>query len=91
MPTNSKEYWNAYAKAHRTVKTLRDKVLRTQARRIMIKKWLVKVGDGKEVDHVHWTKNWNHPSNLRVISRLKNRRLGQKKATISQLKNNGKL
>jgi len=89
MPSNTPEYIKANKKKYWwSSQYLRDQVKRVQARRIMIKKWLVKKGDGKEIDHIKWAKNWNAPSNLRVLTRLKNRQLGQKKATKSQLANN---
>lgn len=84
MPTNSKEYVRKnYGKKYWWTKEAINKVkARVQARRIMTKKWLVKPWDWKEVDHKNGTKAWNWASNLRVISRLKNRILGQKKRMI---------
>jgi len=78
---NKKKYWGSS-------QYLKDQVKRVQARRLMVKKWLVKPWDNKEVDHINWATKWNAPSNLRVITKLRNRQLGQKKATKSQLKNN---
>jgi len=84
VPTNSKDYVRKnYGKRYWWTKEAIDKVkARVQARRIMTKKWLVSKGDWKEVDHKNWTKAWNWDSNLRVISRLRNRVLGQKKAMV---------
>lgn len=89
MGTNSKEYVRKhYWKKYWWTKEAIDKVkARVQARRIMTKEWKVSKGDGKEVDHVNWTKAWNWKSNLRVISRLKNRVLWQKKAMLARKKN----
>lgn len=85
MPSNSKEYREKNKKKYWwSLQYLKDQVKRVQARRLMVKKWLVKKADGKEIDHIRWASNWNAPSNLRVLSRLKNRQLGQKKATKSQ-------
>lgn len=85
MPSNTDEYRKANKhKYWGSSQYLKDQVKRVQARRIMVKKWKVSPGDWKEVDHVNWAKNWNAPSNLRVLTRLKNRQLGQKKATKSQ-------
>lgn len=53
----------------------------------MVKKWLVKKWDWKEVDHIKSTSAGNWPANLRVISRLRNRVLGQKKSTESYWNN----
>lgn len=92
MPSNTDEYRKAnYLKYWWNKKALKDRVKRVQARRIMEKKWLVRKWDGKEVDHKNWISWWNWSWNLRVLSRLKNRRLGQKKATKSQLRNNWKI
>lgn len=86
MPSNTPEYIERnYKKYWGNRKALRDRVKRVQARRIMEKKWLVKKWDWKEVDHKKWINWWNWSANLRVLTRLENRRLGQKKATKSQL------
>jgi len=80
MTKNSKEYANwYYHNKYKNEKTLKDKVKRVLARRLMEKKWLVKKGDWKEVDHISWVRKWNALSNLRVITRKKNRQLWQKK------------
>lgn len=86
MSNNSKEYIEANKKKYwGSSQYMKDQVKRVQARRLMVKKWLVKKWDWMEVDHVNWADKWNHPSNLRVLTRLKNRQLWQKKATKSQL------
>ena len=91
MSTNSKEYNKKnYKRFWGHKKALKDRAKRVAARRIMEKKWLVHKWDWKEVDHKKWIAGWNWAENLRVISRLKNRQLGQKKATKAQLKNNWK-
>lgn len=82
MSNNSKEYREANKKKYwGNSQYLRDQVKRVQARRLMVKKWKVKPWDWKEVDHIKWAKygNWNW--NIRVLTRLQNRRLWQKKAT----------
>lgn len=85
MPSNSKEYIKANKKKYwGSSQYLKDQVKRVQARRLMVKKGLVSKWDGKEVDHINWASKWNAASNLRVLTRLKNRQLGQKKATKSQ-------
>ena len=91
MSTNSKSYNKKnYKRFWGQPHQIKSRIMRTLARRKMEKKWLVSKWDWKEVDHIKWTKAGNWDSNLRVISRLKNRRLGQKKATKAQLRNNGK-
>lgn len=89
MPTNSKSYIRKhYGKKYWGTKEAIDKVkARVQARRIMEKEWKVSKGDWLEVDHRNWTKAWNWKSNLRVISRLKNRIDWQKKAMKARKKN----
>ena len=90
MPSNSKSYVRKhYGKKYWGTKEAINKVkARVQARRIMEKEWKVSKGDSsKEVDHINWTKAWNWKSNLRVISRLKNRVLWQKKAMAARKKN----
>ena len=89
MPSNSPYYVKKhYGKKYWGTKEAIDKVkARVQARRIKEKDWSVKKFDWKEVDHIKWTKAWNWKSNLRVISRLKNRIDGQKKAMAARKKN----
>ena len=58
---------------------IRRRSARNKARRLMMKKGLVHKGDGKEVDHKHFTKSLSAPlnnssSNLRVVSRSTNRK-----------------
>lgn len=83
MPTNKPEYMKKnYKKFWWTAAAIKKRVTQNAARRIMIKKWKVSKWDGKEVDHKNWTENGNKASNLRVLSKLKNRVLWQKKAMI---------
>lgn len=86
---NSLEYQHKYYKKFWWgVQAIKDRVKRTLARRLMIKKWLVQKYDKtKEVDHIRWVKYWNWKSNLRILSMKKNRQLWQKKATIARRKN----
>ena len=87
MPANSKEYMNKYMREYTKSPIKRhEKVLRTLARRLMMKKWKVSKWDWKEVDHIKGVSHWNKLSNLRILTRLKNRRLWQKKAMIWRLK-----
>jgi hypothetical protein len=87
MPTNSKEYMrDNYKKFWWTTKAIKDRAMRNSARRLMIKEWKVSKWDWKEVDHKNWISKWNWKWNLRVISRLTNRILGQKKAMKDRAK-----
>lgn len=80
MPTNSKTYYEKNKHKYFVWPKARKKTkLRMRARRIMEKKWKVKKWDGKEVDHIDGNINNNNPSNLRVLSQYKNRKLGAKK------------
>jgi len=81
MATNSKEY-NArvYQKYWWSAKAIKERVARNAARRLMIKKGKVSKGDSLEIDHKNWVSKWNWDWNLRVLSRLRNRILWQKKA-----------
>lgn len=92
MPSNSREYVQAhYGKKYWGTPSEIHKVsLRVRARRKMVKKWLVKPWDNLEVDHIQSTSKWNWDSNLRVISKLRNRIAWQKKAVRSRLANNKK-
>lgn len=81
MPTNSKEYMKKnYKKYWGNPKAVRDRSLRNQARRKMMKAGRVRKWDGKEVDHRNGIAGWNGNNNLRVISRTLNRRLWAAKA-----------
>jgi len=61
-----------YLKAYRKKNKGKDK-MRTRARRKM------KCGSGKEVDHVDNNANNNNRSNLKCVSRKKNRAKGARK------------
>jgi len=89
MPSNSKAYVRKhYGKKYWWTKEAVNKVkARVQARRIMEKEWKVSKGDWKEVDHIRGVEAWNWKSNLRVISKLKNRIAWQKKSMLARKKN----
>lgn len=66
--TYDKEY-------QKSPKQVSNRVKRNKARADMIKDGRARVGDGKDVDHKRPLKDGgsNHKSNLRVISKSKNR------------------
>jgi hypothetical protein len=54
-----------------TTRAKKKRAKQNAARRIMMRKGLVKKGDGKDVHHVSGKSN--HPSNLKVTTKKKNR------------------
>lgn len=81
MPSNSPEYIRKNYKKYRgKPKQISERSERNKARRKMEKAGKVKKHDGKEVDHKRGVKAGNGKSNLRVISRKTNRRLGALKS-----------
>lgn len=86
MPTNSDEYLKKNYNKYRNNDKQREKSkLRMRARRKLVKEWRVKKGDGMQVDHIDSNVKNNAPSNLRVISEKKNKRLWAAKATRVKL------
>jgi hypothetical protein len=81
MVNNSKEYMKKnYMKYWGNKKALWDRNARTKLRYLLIKKWKVSKGDGKEIDHRNSNPRDNRSANINIISRLKNRIKGAKKA-----------
>ena len=80
MVTNSKEYNAMYFPKYMTREKKDENATRKRARYHVEKNGKVKPFDWKEVDHKRWVKAWNGESNLRVISRITNRKLGVEKA-----------
>ena len=52
---------------------IHKRVLRNAARREMLRAGRVHKGDHKDVDHINGTKSGNSSSNLRIVSRHRNR------------------
>jgi hypothetical protein len=81
MVTNSKEYNKKnYDKYWGKPSQIKARTLRNQARKIYEDKGILHKNDSREVDHVRGTSYGNGDGNLQVLSRLKNRQKGQKKA-----------
>lgn len=79
MWTNTKKYNKKnYSKFWWKPSQIKDRSERNKARRKMEKEWKAKKYDGKDVHHVKGLSWWNGKSNLRVISRKKNRQLWAK-------------
>lgn len=83
MPTNSPDYWSKngwanYKKYQGSKKAKKQRASRNTARNRAMASWKVKKWDWKEIDHKKPLSSWwtNAASNLRVISRKKNRQLG---------------
>lgn len=71
----SRDYKKEYREYHGRPEQIRHRAQRNEARREMEKKGLVRKGDGKDVDHKKPIDRGgtNDDSNLRVLSRAKNR------------------
>lgn len=71
----ARDYKKEYAEYHSRPEQKRNRALRNAARREMEEKGLVRKGDGKDVDHKKPLDRGgsNDESNLRVLSRSKNR------------------
>ena len=72
MPTK-RNYKKEYSKFHSSTKAKKDRASRNQARRVLAKQGRVKKGDGKDIDHRNGNPRDNRKSNLKVISRKRNR------------------
>ena len=71
----ARDYKKEYREYHGTPEQRKNRSLRNQARREMEDRGLVRKGDGKDVDHKKPLDSGgsNDPSNLRVLSKAKNR------------------
>lgn len=69
----ARDYAKEYRDYQGTPEQIKRRAGRNKARRLMIKKGKVKKGDGKDVDHQNHDTWDNHPSNLRIMSKNKNR------------------
>jgi 5-methylcytosine-specific restriction endonuclease McrA len=83
------DYKKIYKKYHASRKAKKARAARNKARRMMVRAGKVRKGDGKEVDHKRPLSKGgtSRRKNLRVISRKKNRRAGQKLATAARKRN----
>ncbi len=68
-----RDYRSEYLNYHSKPKNLKDNNARHRARYHAEKAGRVHVGDGKDIDHKDGNPRNNSPSNLRVVSRSKNR------------------
>lgn len=68
-----RNYKQEYKKFHSSPKAIAERSSRNKARRQLAKKGLVKKGDNKDVHHANRRPLDNKPSNLRVMTKSKNR------------------
>ncbi len=69
----ARDYAKEYREYHSKPEQIKRRAGRNKARRLMIKKGKVRKGDGKDVDHKNHNTLDNRPSNLRIMSKSKNR------------------
>lgn len=76
----ARDYKKEYRATQGTPKGIADRTARVLARRKLEKEGRVKKGDGKEVDHINHNPRDNSPSNLRVVSKVTNRKKQPKRS-----------
>lgn len=69
----ARNYKREYAEYQGTPTQIKRRAGRNKARRLMIKAGRVKKGDGMDVDHRDHNTSNNRPSNLRIMTKSKNR------------------
>lgn len=69
----ARDYAKEYRDYHSKPEQVKRRAGRNKARRLMIDEGRVKKGDGKDVDHVNKNTLDNRRSNLRIMSKSKNR------------------
>lgn len=69
----ARDYAKEYRDYHSKPEQVKRRAGRNKARRLMIKEGKVRKGDGKDVDHRNKNTLDNRPSNLRIMSKSKNR------------------
>ncbi len=69
----TRNYRKEYKKFQSSKKSKKDRASRNRARRLLIRSGRAHKGDGKDVDHHDGNPRNNRRSNLRVISKKKNR------------------
>ena len=68
-----RNYKRKYSKFQSSTKSKKDRASRNKVRRKMLKTGAVRKGDKKDIDHKDGNPKNNKKSNLRVVSRSKNR------------------
>ncbi len=68
-----RNYKQEYKKFQSSKKSINDRSKRNRARRLLMKEGLVRKNDNKDIDHKDGNPQNNSRSNLKVLSRSKNR------------------
>jgi len=69
----ARDYAKEYSDYHSKPSQKKRRAGRNKARRLMIRKGKARKGDGNDVDHANHNTLDNRPSNLRIMSKSKNR------------------
>jgi hypothetical protein len=72
--STGRDYKSDYAKFQSSDKAKKERAARNKARRELMAEGRVSKGDGKDVDHADGNPLHNSKSNLKVMSKSKNRR-----------------
>jgi len=81
MPAKrTRNYRREYVTHQAKPEQKKRRAARNAARKMMMKAWRVKKGDGKEVDHKDMNPRNNSRKNLRVVSRTANRKRQPKRS-----------
>jgi hypothetical protein len=72
MPTK-RNYKKEYASFHSSTKSKQDRASRNKVRRALTRTGRVSKGDGKDIDHRNGNPRDNRASNLKVMSKSRNR------------------
>ena len=75
--TRNRNYSREYQRNHSSQAAKRRRAARNAARRKMLKAGRVKKGDKKDVHHKDRNPHNNSASNISVVSRSKNRKVGE--------------
>ncbi len=77
-----RDYAKEYKTYHGKPEQIKRRDARNKARAIMVKKGVVRKGDGLHIDHKNINPLDNHPSNLRAITQKSTLTIKKKKGSI---------
>ena len=83
MGKKIRDYRKEYDDYHGKPDEIARRAARNKARSKKKKKGLINLGPQDEVDHIDNNPEYNSPSNLRVVSRHKNRTRSHKKRSLA--------